>query len=483
MFNTPWPSDLLKVNNMTQSNVRMYSAEELIPANLTEERPGRECNIYVLLLNYQKNRFGNPFVKIFGTDFTRASHFRKNRIYFDDCILKDGKAIDTDLVSAFDGGEYQIGKFLSRNQLPAASMTPADQIYQRKILCEISGFVKNYNNSVDFNKCFPELLTKEMILHKVRNLHDQHLINFLKRLISNCPESWEDELYENYGLDSIADFLVNNEGNLLNEFFTQPANSSLLSQNFNIRNVRLLTDNPHGNSIGNNNHHPHHDNINIMDEIGDGLSNKIIKSEELSFSDDEVNKLEEGQNNLTNISKAQNEPISSGNEFVTANDTNIIIPETQAHLGKPQIQDKEEFDSEMFQHDMLDYKKDSREFVDYYACGFSPNKDEPLLVRDISKDEITINNSFEIYLKKSIESKTIYTISFGDPKPFIFDASFEKELRLEYEPELRKTLARIYTNNAIVKMPYAVHEKLSGGDHDNVFIVEEIDFATKIVEN
>jgi hypothetical protein len=426
----------------------LLTAEEISLDELTEERPGRKIKMYALLLCYDISIFSKKFVTSYATDFTNASTFRKNRIYFDHCILKNNEPLDPEMVFCFDGFKDKIDSFLSLKRLPPATNSPSNDTYEKKILVEVNAFIKKYGNFADMNRAELKPLTKEAILYHVSVLNDQHLIKFLERVQNNCPSSWKSDLNRLYGFDQIIDKIANFSSQQEDSMITQPTFRG-------INNYRLMNENPQ--NFVNEEIYPM--------EIRN-LAFSAVKGEE------DIQDLGDLYDDLFENQETQEVVLSSSRNFVSGNDTNIIIPATQTQL----------LDTQHVLHEESPIS--GTEYIEYVFFGYSPYKDEPILINEFSKNGFKFNDSFEIYLKIDRASKTVYTLNFsssGDINKFILH-EMKKQGHKSNVILDNEFVKHVLSNINSINVPLLIHSKFARGildvivSHNDLCRSEEEDY-------
>ena len=445
--------------------MKQYSVDEISISNFPNERVNEPAKIYLLLLSYVRHRFQYNFVNIYGTDFTVNSCVQTSRFYTHHCELNDGSYLPQNKVIKYELGDSYAQQFFNTNNLPPPGLEPNDEVYSKKILVEINGFLKRYKNEVDFCKGSIRTLTKSDVIKKVRVSKDQHLIRFLTNLQNNCPSNWKFDLYEKYGLNELVDD-IGVFGSQTNEFITQRpiATQSQVEfdNNNNQGNVRLLNDMP----IGDNDLSNYPETIQqlsrqILKQEKNTTENNADQSESIIIDNSSVPKhiSEDNANQTVSIVESNYTNQTASSQSATANqDYNVsdsiveppnnFIPETQTAISngissletvsQSDVIQSEEFLATGSQIQQDSTKTFSANTHEMYCCGYSFGEDDVFLVRNINTGEYEILDTFELYLKMNRSEEKIYTLSFkssDDVNKFIFKSDKPIPLTPDEFPE------------------------------------------------
>lgn len=437
-----------------------YSAEEIKIEDFPKEGVSKECKIYLLVLAYNINRFHSDFIDVYGTDFTHSYNFPKPRATFDHCLLRNNQCIDTSQVVPFDGKKSFLFPFILNNRLPPPDYNPYDSTYEEKILVEVRGYLKRFKNVIDFNKTRIETLNKFSIAERVRTQNDKYLIGFLQRLYKHCPISWRSELFRKYSLDLLLDDLeiidYDGEGEIVTQRYTMESQA----HSKNIHNIRLLPDYPQTREK---------DLTKYPDNVQQ-LYRNILKQEESEMDGFEDNS--EGPqmpaidtDGKTNSSLLQT-PISNvlNKEDSQENTQNGLLSTTDTQGGIPETQP---VNDEFLTNDLtgLDDIKDVR------VCGYSPNNEAPLLVKNIATGKYEVVDTFEIYLQLAEDDAKICTLGFKDSENafrviFDFENPVIPDLSSSFEEKLRLAVDKKFSSGSSIKVSSMIYEKLNNGLHD-----------------
>ncbi|KAG0688563.1 hypothetical protein C6P40_000819 [Pichia californica] len=432
------------------------SAEEVDINEFPTESFRMRASMYFLLTSYKLHpKLSHKYALAYGTDFTDASKFARNNLYFDHCKLRDGSSLDRNMIVTIDASKSEIDNFTKYMNLPPAKHNPNNNIYDMKIIVEVRGIMKRYKRLIDFQYCEIYPLLKTDILSKIRIHKDTHLIEFFLRLQENCPTSWKNDLNTKYGLNDLID-------DIGSEFDDFPLNTQAGLQSH--TEFRLLNEMPDPIQREKISRLP----LNIQQ-----ISNMILKTEDAVISPDisELNEL------------SQNE-ISPPLTKLPTNTKEIPIPRDKPHSytsdisqcsseGSTELEaDKTNYVNE-FDHSPERQEPEKDEIIGYkeaYICGYSPNGKDSMLIKCTTTAKYILNDSFEVYLRLEPTGKEIYTLAFRKSEDLWKILSPNKnaeipELSSKHESSIINAISEKFSKGSIIKIPLDIYKKFVEGSH------------------
>lgn len=438
------------------SGCPIISAEELNMEDFPRDGIQKSGKMYLLVLSYQFNTFNNQFVMLNGTDFTRTECLQPPRAYFDHCVLKSGEPISKDMVVMVDCHRNDFDKFLSWLNLPSPDQNPNSEVYNMKIIVEVTGKFKRYKNKLDFKKGEIRPLFKSDILSGVRVKKDHHLISFLHRLQENCPTSWKYALETKYALHELIDDI----GTISSQFGTQ----FQTQEGYNSRtNFRFINDLP----TRNNNAMLSYNDPSRFTSGMQHILNDLKKENSLSLplENEVASPSSQSENQLqTHVLMEERHPLHA-----KENESHLILHETQLVNKISQLPPSSP-----------EFKSPPRivpgslemQYKEAIVCGYSPTLYEPLLVKNAVTGDYNLIDSFELYLRLSEEDDELYTLRFKSPEDIfrlIIALEPGKQI-LEFSPKHEESIRDLYkarfSSPSTVKLPLDVYHKFLKGEYD-----------------
>lgn len=429
----------------------LISAEDVKIENFPMESKNFPHRMYLLVTSYRLNPTQHKYSLLYGTDFTKADAFNNPSIYFNHCKLRDGLNLEGRIVTV-DCARNELECFTQNNHLPPPSLNPDEYAYDRKLIVQVSGMMKRYRRIIDFQKSEIKTLNKTDIITRVRLQNDQHLINFLRRLLDECPIEWKYDLNYIYGLNEIVDDI----GTVTSQFDDDIYDTQVGYQTR--TNFRLLNEMP----VRNNDQT---DNTAKYPEAIQRLSRNIIKKEDSTLLSLSTNDPQEIMNH-NEIRDINAEEINDINTSVaTINETQSLM-ETQLLTQTPYV-NRLESSSPIISNNS-NISNDDCPYKEVLVCGYSPNGTEPVLLKSTTTGKYILNDSFELYIKFSIESKKIYTLCFISSDDIFKLITKDKKSEMpnfssKDEEFIKKVISDKFTD-FVLKLPIEVYNKFQKGE-------------------
>lgn len=433
----------------------LISAEDVKIEDFPTEGKNFPYRMYLLVTSYRLNPKQLKYGLLYGTDFTKADAFNNPMVYFNHCKLRDNMNLEKRIVT-IDCARNELEYFTKNNHLPPPTLNPDEYAYNRKLIIQVTGMMKRYRRIIDFQKCEIKTLNKTDIITRVRLQNDQHLINFLKRLLDECPIEWKYDLNYTYGLNELVDDI----GTVTSQFDDDDIYDTQVGYQTRTK-FRLLNEMP----VRNNNQI---DNIARYPEAIQRLSRNIIKNEDSTLLSMHTNDTRDilNPNENRELSADEINGINVSEEITTTNNETQSLIETQPLTQTPYVNRLEP--SSPIISNNSNISNDDRPYKEVFVCGYSPNGTEPLLLKSTTTGKYIINDSFELYIKLSFESNKYYTLCFPTSDDIFKLITKGKELEIpdfssKDEEFIRNLISDKFTD-FVLKLPIQIYEKFHKGE-------------------
>lgn len=170
----------------------------------------KQIRIYALLLTVKKSEKPSFINQFLVSDLSINEECSYPIPYFDRGFqFKESIFVEPNqkfCVDLFDAKFNILNEYLSRlfgTNIPNPGIEFSRDLFNKKILVEITATIKRYKGQLDFSKAQMEPLTKKLLMKRAVTERDQPLIDFLNRLKVTISSEWVRSFDSMYGFSDI----------------------------------------------------------------------------------------------------------------------------------------------------------------------------------------------------------------------------------------------------------------------------------------
>lgn len=179
--------------------------------NLNDFSPSikKQVRMYALLLTVRKSENPKSINQFLVSDLSineecayPIAYFDKGFQFKEDIFVEPNQKFSVDV---FDAKFKYLNLNLSKLDVTIAKpgFEFSKDLFNKKILVEITATLKRYKDQLDFSKAQMEPLTKTLLIKRAVTERDQPLINFLNRLKVRISSDWVQSLDHMYGFSDV----------------------------------------------------------------------------------------------------------------------------------------------------------------------------------------------------------------------------------------------------------------------------------------